>query len=167
MLCTRGMDALEIIKEQHDDVDRLIGALETCDDDAEAASLFTELANKIAAHSRMEQELFYRSVDDPKTHALLVQSTEEHLSVFRVLADLLGLEPGDERFVAKLAVMKEQLRHHMRDEEEAVLFPQVEKLLSAEQRSQLGDDMLALYDRILIESPGDHVPEETAHAAPI
>jgi len=161
------MDALEVIREQHDEVDRLFAKIEQSEDLTEKAELFTELGNKIAAHSRMEQELFYPAANTKQTHELLVRFTEEHLSVYRILADLLELEPSDERFAAKLAVMKEQFVLHSRQEEEAVLMPQVEKVMTPEERDRLGDEMLARYDKVLLEGPGQQVPEETEHAAPV
>src|SRR5688572_4805770 len=117
------IDALELLTEQHDEVEQLFSDIEESDDAGEKEELFRELADKLAAHATMEEKIFYPSVMMEQTAELLLESTEEHLSVKRVLADLLELDADDERFDAKLTVLKEHVRHHARDEEEGKLFP--------------------------------------------
>ena len=49
------MDALTLLKEQHDEVDELFARIESADDIATKAELFEELADKLAAHSKIEE----------------------------------------------------------------------------------------------------------------
>jgi hemerythrin superfamily protein len=160
-------DALELLTEQHDLVDALIEMVESSDDDEEKAAAFRELANQLAAHAAMEERLFYPFVLAKQTEPLLRQSTEEHLAVKRVLADLIELDLDDPQFAAKLAVMKEELRHHEHDEEEDVLFPIVRRMASKEELLALGGEMLALFEAILGTEPSDRVALETDQAAPL
>ena len=162
------IDALELLKEQHDEVDMLIGQIEDSDDSEEKAELFRELADKLAAHATMEEKLFYPSVMAKETEELLVESTEEHLSVKRILADMLELDVEDEHFDAKLTVLKEQVRHHARDEEEGELFPKLRRLLSADERAALGNECLAMFEALIeMGDPRMNVPAETREAAPL
>ena len=161
------IDALELLKEQHQEVEELISEIEDSDDPDDKRALFQELADKIAAHSTIEEKIFYPSVMAKQTKELLVEATEEHLSVKRILADLLELDVEDEHFDAKLSVMKEQIRHHAHDEEEDTLFPKVRKLLSADELAALGNEMMAMFERLLERDPRMQVPAETAEAAPL
>lgn len=160
------MNALDLLIEQHDEVDDLFEMIEKAEG-GKKAELFAELADKLAAHSTMEEKLFYPSVKAKETEELLVESTEEHLAIKRVLADLLELDPEDEHFDAKLKVMKEEVEHHAREEEEDKLFPKVRKLMSSEELDQLGSEMEGLFEQLLSEEPRKDVPAETGEAAPI
>lgn len=161
------IDALELLTEQHDEVEELLSRIEDSDDPEQKQALFREVADKIAAHSTMEEKLFYPSVMSDMTSELLLESTEEHLAVKRVLADMLDLDVDDERFDAKLTVLKEELRHHARDEEEGELFPMLRRSLSADTLAGLGNDCLAMYEQLIEQEPRQNVPSETREAAPL
>jgi hypothetical protein len=158
-------DAIELLKKQHDEVEQLIAQIEKLDDVDQKMELFTELADKIAAHSMIEEKIFYPSVMTDDTCEQLIESTEEHLAVKRVLADMLDLDCEDEHWDAKLAVLKEEIRHHARDEEEAKLFPKVRAAFSADELAGLGNEMIAMFEEVLEQDPRMQVPAETRKAA--
>lgn len=162
---SRGSDALSILMAQHQEVDDLIEQLEDIDDPDERLELFQTLADKVAAHSAIEEKLFYPSVMSDETQDLLLESTEEHLVVKRTLADMLELDPDDERFDAKLAVLKESLDHHAHEMEEGQLFPLVRKLLSADELEALGGELLSLFESLLEREPRQQIASETREAA--
>ncbi len=161
------IDALELLKSQHDEVEDLIDQIEDSDDSEEKEELFRELADKLAAHSTMEEKLFYPTVMAENTQENLLEATEEHLAVKRVLADMLELDVDDERFDAKLSVLKEQVRHHARDEEEDKLFPMIRRMFSADELAGLGNECMAFFEQLLEREPRMNVPSETAEAAPL
>lgn len=161
------INALELLRSQHEEVENLIEKIENSDDPRAKQALFVEMADKLAAHSTIEEKIFYPSVMDGKTRELLVESTEEHLSVKRLLADMMELDVEDEHFDAKLSVMKEQIRHHAHDEEEDTLFPKVRRLMSADELAALGNEMLAMFETLIEQSPRNQVPAETAEPAPL
>ena len=158
-------DALELLRDQHDETLDLFERIEDSADTDERLALFRELADKIAAHSTIEEKLFYPSVMSARTNKLLVEATEEHLAVKRVLADMLELEPSNEHWLAKLIVLRDEFRHHAKDEEEHQLFPIVRKELDADQRAGLGNDLLAMFEDLVEHEPRNQVPNETSRAA--
>lgn len=162
---TNTIDVLELLAEQHQEVDELFEQIESGNGDKMA--LFRELADKLAAHAMIEEKLFYPSVMMKETEEILHESVEEHLSVKRLLADLLALDPeGDaDEFDAKISVAKEQVSHHAHEEEEKKLFPILRKSLSEDERAALGNECLAMFELLLEEEPRRHVPGETAQAA--
>jgi len=161
------IDALELLTQQHDEVEQLISELEDSDDGEEKLELFQELADKVAAHSAIEEKLFYPSVMTDDTEEQLLEATEEHLAVKRVLADLLAMEATDDRFDAKLSVLKEQIRHHSRDEEEGKLFPKVRTMFSKDELAGMGNELLAMFEELLEQEPRNEVPQQTREAAPL
>ena len=158
-------DALELLMQQHDEVDALIGKIERSKDGRQKAALFAKLADNLAAHATIEEKLFYPAVMADRTEDQLIEATEEHLSVKRLLADMLELSPNDAHFDAKLNVLKEQVRHHARQEEEAKLFPLVRKMMSADELAGLGNEMMAMFEQLIDREPRMNVPAETAQAA--
>jgi hemerythrin superfamily protein len=161
------IDALELLMSQHQEVESLIDEIEDADDPDEKHELFIELADNLAAHATIEEKIFYPSVMSEQTRELLVEATEEHLSVKRLLADMMELDVEDEHFDAKLTVLKEQVRHHAHDEEEDMLFPKVRKLLNADELAALGNELMAMFETLLEREPRLQTPSEIAEAAPL
>lgn len=159
------IDALELLKSQHDEVEMLMEQIEDSDDSEEKEELFRELADKLAAHATMEEKLFYPAVMSEGTADHLLEATEEHLAAKRVLADMLEMDVDDERFDAKLSVLKEAVRHHARDEEESILFPQIRRMFNKDELAGLGNECMALFEQLLEAEPRMNVPAETAQAA--
>lgn len=159
------IDALELLTSQHDEVDELFAQIEDSDDGEEKLDLFLELADKLAAHATIEEKLFYPSVLTDDTADQLLESTEEHLAMKRVLADMLAMEPSDDRFAAKLTVLKEEVRHHARDEEEGKLFKQVRKMMDPDELAALGNELMAMFEDLMEQEPRLEVPSQTAQAA--
>ena len=161
------IDALELLTMQHDEVDELIEQIEDSDDGEEKMELFQELADKIAAHSTIEEKLFYPSVMSDDTEEQLLEAVEEHLAVKRVLADMLAMEASDDHFDAKLSVLKEQIRHHARDEEEGKLFKKVRRMFDADELAALGNELMAMFEMLIEQEPRMEVPSQTREAAPL
>lgn len=162
---TNTIDVLELLTEQHNEVDELFEAIENANGDKRA--LFVDLADKLAAHAAIEEKIFYPAVMMKETEEILHESVEEHLSMKRLLADLLALDPdadGDE-FDAKISVLKEQVSHHAHEEEEKELFVMLRKSLSADDRAALGNECLAMFELLMQQDPRRNLPAETAEAA--
>ena len=159
------INALELLRSQHTEVENLIEEIEESDDPDERQELFQELADKLAAHSAIEEKIFYPAVMTDDTHEQLVEATEEHLAVKRLLADMMELDCEDEHFDAKLTVLKEGIRHHAHDEEENELFPKVEEMMDDDELAALGNEMLAMFESLIDRAPRRNVPAETKRAA--
>jgi hemerythrin superfamily protein len=158
-------DVLDLLEAQHKEVDELFLELEQGNGDRRA--VFTELADKLAAHAAAEEAIFYPSVMAKDTSDLLHESVEEHLSIKRVLADLVGTNIEDESFKAKLSVLKEQVTHHAHKEEEAKVFPKVRAALSKDERAALGNEYLVKFEELMQSHPYQNVRNEARAAAPL
>jgi hemerythrin superfamily protein len=161
------MDAIEMLISQHKEVDGLFEQIEAAKTEDEKADLFAQLADKLAVHATIEEKHFYPAVKAKRTEDILLESLEEHLGIKRVLADLLATEASDDTFDAKIKVLKEQVEHHV-EEEQTDLFPKVKKLLDSETLMAIAQEMTATQEE-LIEAgePRNAVPGETAHPAGI
>lgn len=159
------INALELLTSQHEEVDALIEDIENSYDADEKQDLFQQLADAIAAHATIEEKIFYPAVMTDDTRALLIEFTEEHLGIKRLLADMMALDVEDEHFDAKLVVLKENFRHHAHDEEEGEMFPLVEGMFSEDELAGIGNELLAMYDTLMEREPRMQVPSETSEAA--
>jgi hypothetical protein len=128
--------------------------------------LFTQIADKLAAHASIEERFFYPAANSDDTEDILLESAEEHLAAKRVIADLLDLLPTDETFDAKVKVLQELIEHHVEEEEEE-LFPKVRKLAEKDALMDLGIQMEAHFKELLQSEPRSEIPAQTDEAAPI
>ncbi|MDY7229106.1 hemerythrin domain-containing protein [Hyalangium rubrum] len=162
------MNAIELLKEQHDEVNKLFKRYEKLADsaDEERRELFIQIADRLSAHATIEEQYFYPASKSARTEDQLLEAVEEHLAVKRLIADLLDMEPSDENFDAKMKVLMENVEHHV-EEEEKELFKDVKKILSEDQLLALGVQMKAEFDELMEAEPRNEVPMQTDTAAPI
>lgn len=141
------MDAIEMLEEQHRDVEDLFEELALAES-ADKQDLFDEIVTQLAVHTAIEEQHFYPTVRAHRTEDILMESLEEHLTIKRLLADLLQLDPSNESFPGKIRVLKEQIEQHVKAEEDE-LFPRVRKVLDRKQLVALAEDMIVTQEKLL------------------
>lgn len=133
------MDAITLLKEDHQKVKKLFTTLEK--EKNGRAKTLRELASELTVHAEIEETLFYPAVKEAKkTHAIVLESYEEHKQVKTLLTELERLDPASDVWEAKLTVLKEDVEHHVK-EEEGELFPKVREILPAAELKTLGTRM--------------------------
>ena len=167
MSTAEDLDVIDLLKAQHRAIDRLFREVKSASGTSKATS-FRELADLLAAHATIEEWIFYPGVRSAETEDLLAESSEEHLAIKRMLADMLDEDVAGETFDAKLSVLEEQVHHHAIEEEEAKLFPIVRVATDDDYRAALAGEMIAL----MVEAqekgaPRNAIPAETDEAAPL
>jgi len=135
------MDAIELLKRQHREVEKLFSQIEKADE-GERDDIFAQIADAFVAHSHIEEEIFYPAAYEERTEDELREAVEEHLQAKRIIADMLDLDSSDEQWTAKCSVLKEDIQHHVQEEENE-LFPQVRKDLTKRRLTELGSQMSA------------------------
>ena len=160
------MDAIELLMIQHEEAKALFKKIERAEDD-EKQDLFERVADALAVHATIEEKQFYPATRNARTEEMLQEAVEEHLTTKRLIADLLEMTPDDPQFDAKIAVLKEQVEHHI-EEEEAELFPKVRRMFKADEIEDLGVAMEDMAEDLKAEgAPRESVPAETGSAAPL
>lgn len=163
------MNAIDLLEQQHREVEELFEELEGAGENAKKTRerLCRELADALAVHAEIEEKLFYPESKQENTEEILRESLEEHLSMKRLLADIIEGEPDDDQFDARIEVLKEQVEHHV-EEEEKELFPKVRKALSREELEDLGTRMQSLAEELEAEGePSKMIPGQTDSPANI
>jgi len=159
------MDPIQLLVSEHRQMEKCLAEIMDADETARP-KLFRAAADALTAHVTIEEKHFYPAVRARRTEDILLESLEEHLSLKRVLADLLEIDVSDPRWEAKMHVLKEQVEHHHKEEEKH-LFPQVQKLFSSEELDALGDEMQRELAAERAKHPAGRVREETRAAAPL
>ncbi len=151
--------ATDLLEAQHREVEELFEAISDSEDPAEKKELFETLADKLAIHTKLEEEIFYPAMRTKKTDDMVLEAFVEHTSIKRLLADLLATEPQDELFDANMKVLEEQVEHHV-EEEEDDLFPAAKKLLPREEQLSLAQEMALLQEDLEGNDPRNEIPSE-------
>jgi hemerythrin superfamily protein len=118
------VDALALLKKDHDQVKKLLKDLDDTTDRAikTRQDLFERLKFSLTVHEQMEEAVLYPAL---KEHA----ETKE-----------IVLEAYEETWHAKLTVMRENLLHHIQEEEDE-MFGQVRRLFDKATLESLGEQM--------------------------
>lgn len=137
------MNAFTLLKNDHE---KVAGILESIEETTERAAkgreeLFTRLKEELDLHAKIEEEIFYPALEDSEeTREVTLEAYEEHRLVKQLLAEL-ETEPKDtEEWTAKFTVLKENIEHHV-EEEEGEMFKNARQVLSEEEIESLGNQL--------------------------
>src|ERR1700730_3083380 len=139
------MTVFELLKADHKKVSGIFEKLEPTTERGikTREELFAQLKQELEAHTQIEESIFYPVLEDAdETHDITLEAFEEHAVVKRLLAELDELAKDDEHWGAKLTVLKENVEHHV-EEEEGEMFKKARNVLSDEQAENLGLKMKA------------------------
>jgi hemerythrin-like domain-containing protein len=155
-------DAIAYLKADHRAVERLFRAYEKAGDRAlrTKRKLVDDMVRELVQHSAIEEQVFYPAArrEVPSSTDDVLESLEEHHIVKWLLSELVGMDPADERFNAKVTVLVENVRHHIRDEEHD-LFPVVRAHVGRKALVELGDQ-LRKAKRLAPTRPHPRSPDE-------
>jgi hemerythrin superfamily protein len=153
------MDAITLLKEDHQKVKKLMGELEKTTERGVKTreELFTKLVTELTVHEKIEEQIFYPRVKEQattkKVEELIAESYEEHHFVDTVKAELQDTPFEAEEWAAKFKVMMENVEHHAFEEEEGKLFPKVQKIFTKDELEEMGTEMEELKQELLEGSP--------------
>jgi hemerythrin superfamily protein len=138
------MDAITILREDHKTVRGLFKRFEQAGATAYKSKrdVVDRIIEELSVHSAIEEQVFYPAVRSAIEQAEeeVLESLEEHHIVKWTLSELAEMDPEDERFEPKVTVLIENVRHHMKEEEDE-MFPKVRKAYGATQLKELGHEM--------------------------
>lgn len=136
------MNAFELLKTDHKKVARLFDKMESARGKAKLA-LFQQIKTELELHTHIEEKIFYPALETPEeTHDLTLEAYEEHKVVKTLLAELSSAKSADDEWQAKAKVLRENVEHHVKEEENE-LFDNANDALSDKQIEALGVKMEA------------------------
>jgi hemerythrin superfamily protein len=161
-------DAIALLKADHDKVKEMFAKYDTLGDRAMAGKkeLAGRICRELTVHAYIEEQVFYPRVREAgrKIEDEVLEGLEEHHLIKHGVAELEPLSADNERYDAKVEVLKELVEHHV-DEEEADMFPRVRKALDAKELGELATAMEAARASAPVHSDPDAPDEPTAAGA--
>jgi hemerythrin superfamily protein len=139
------LDAITLLKADHDVVKSLLAELESTTERGvkTRTELFARIKDELTVHEIIEEEIFYPELKaHPKAEDIVLEGFEEHHVVDLLLGELSDLAVDDEIWGAKAKVMKENVEHHI-EEEEGQMFPKARSVFDKAELTELGERMAA------------------------
>ena len=135
------MNAFTLLKADHE---KVAGILESIDKTTERATktreeLFTRLKQELDLHAEIEEQILYPALEEiEETREIALEAYEEHRLVKQLLGELEAAPKDDEQWTAKFTVLKENIEHHV-EEEEGAMFKKARRALSEKQIEEIGE----------------------------
>jgi hemerythrin-like domain-containing protein len=139
------VDAIKLLKEDHKKVKKLLEELDSTTERGVKTreELFGKITSEMQVHEAIEEEIFYPALKEhPKAKEVVLEGYEEHHVVDELMGEMRVTPFDDERWGAKASVMKENIEHHI-EEEEGEMFEKAEQLMESSELEQLGARMEA------------------------
>ena len=123
----KALDALALLKADHDAVQDLFDKFEKARTDKQKGTLAEQICSELTLHAEIEEEIFYPAVRDAIDDEDLMDEAEvEHATAKDLIAQIEESDVADDKFDAKVTVLGEYIRHHVK-EEESEMFAKVRK----------------------------------------
>ncbi len=110
--------AVRLLKQDHREVERMFDEYEQLESDSEKLALFKEIAVALKVHTQIEEEIFYPSERGEVEDDLLDEALVEHDGAKKMIAEIEKMKPADELYDAKVKVLGEYVKHHVKEEEQ-------------------------------------------------
>jgi hemerythrin superfamily protein len=137
------MDAITMLKNDHDKVKGLLAELESTTERGVKTreELFATIKGELTVHEVIEEEIFYPALKShPKAQDIVLEAYEEHHVVDLLMGELESLDVRDNTWGAKAIVMKENIEHHI-EEEEGEMFKKARQVFDRQELQDLGEQM--------------------------
>ena len=110
-------DAIALLKADHRKVEDLFEKFEAAKDSARKKALAQEICTELSVHATIEEEIFYPACKGKVEDDLLSESYVEHDGAKVMIAELVAGSPDNEFYDAKMTVLSEEIKHHVKEEE--------------------------------------------------
>lgn len=158
---TGNLDAVALLKKDHRTVEDLFKQFEKARGDGRKESLAQRICLELSVHATIEEEIFYPACEGKVEEDLLKESYVEHDGAKVLIAEILNGSPDDEFYDAKVTVLKEEIEHHVGEEEKRMegLFAQARK--AGLDMDTLGEQLAARKAELTEEFETNGIPMPT------
>jgi len=154
------MDAIALLKQDHRKVEDLFEQFEKAREEGRKEKLVKQICTELSIHTMIEEEIFYPAcAAQVKDENLLDESYVEHDGAKVLVAELIKSDPGNEFYDAKVSVLSEMIKHHVKEEEKRGegLFAEAKK--AGLDMEALGERLMQRKQELMAEfGEGDNLP---------
>jgi hemerythrin superfamily protein len=133
-------DIFSMIKQDHVEFLKTLNRMGTTSDSRTRGQEFALLRQSLLPHAKAEEVILYSVIQNQNTR---LKAEEEHHVMERIIIDMKNIQLSDERWVAKLSVLKDVLDHHLR-EEESTIFRMARDRVSKTQAVEMAEKFQAM-----------------------
>jgi hypothetical protein len=145
--------AVRLLKQDHREVEGWFDEYEQLDADAEKLALFKKIALALKVHTALEEEIFYREERGEVEDDLLDEALVEHDGAKKMIAEIEAMKPGEDLYDAKVKVLGEYIKHHVKEEEQpGGIFAQAKR--GDEDLDAMGERLAARKKELMAELGG-------------
>lgn len=144
------MNAVKLLKADHKKVEGLFKEFEATGK-GQHAQIFAKVKDELEAHAYVEETILYPAIlatGDRELVRLTSEAIQEHIQMKCVLGEMSVAVPDKTKFEPQFVKLIEDVRHHVK-EEEASMFPKLEKRFGTKTLDDLGSHMAAEKERFL------------------
>jgi len=118
--------ATTLLRADHKFVSGLFADYEKTRSSVKKQQLVAQICTELTVHAQVEEEIFYPAFKEAlKDKELVPEATVEHATLKDLIAQVEGVEPDGEMFDAKIKVLSEYVKHHVKEEQNE-MFPMAE-----------------------------------------
>jgi hemerythrin superfamily protein len=145
-------EATAMLRADHKLVSGLFDEFEKTKSAGRKKKIVDQICKELKVHTQLEEEIFYPAFKAAlKDKELVPEANVEHQSVKDLIAQVEGVEPGGEEYDAKVKVMGEFVKHHVKEEQNE-MFPKAKKSSKLDLVA-LGEQMFARKQELLAGQP--------------
>ena len=139
------MNIIEMLKQDHQEAAAMMDRIESAGEgDPSVMTTFTQLKEALTLHTQIEEKVFYPALrNNDETEDQIEESFEEHQEVKDMLAEMSGLQAGNDEFMSMMGDLRESVEHHV-EEEENELFPKAQQILGDSRLQEMGEQMMQM-----------------------
>lgn len=110
-------DAIALLKADHRKVEGLFEQFEKASGVSRKQALATQICNELKIHTTIEEEIFYPAFEGKIEEDTLAEAWVEHDGAKVLVNDITAGSPEDDYYDAKVKVLSEEIKHHVKEEE--------------------------------------------------
>ncbi|MDG2528985.1 hemerythrin domain-containing protein [Caulobacter endophyticus] len=142
--------AIRLLKADHREVEAMFDEYEQLESDREKQALFDKIALALKVHTQIEEEVLYPESRGEVEDDLIDEAYVEHDGAKKLIAEIEAMKPGEEFYDAKVKVLGEYIKHHVKEEEQpGGFFAQAKK--GDEDLEAMGERMAARKEELMAE----------------
>jgi hypothetical protein len=158
MPAKRTADAIALLKADHRKVEDLFEKAQKARDDGRKQELVKQICTELTIHTMIEEEIFYPACTGQAEDDTIDEAYVEHDGAKVIIAELLNSEPSNEFYDAKIKVLSEDIKHHVKEEEKPSEGMFAQARAAGLDLQGLGERMMARKQELMAQFDGGELP---------